>query len=292
MNDTARKRVVISDQSSSSPSVSFDAEFDGTESYDDDEAHDKRAGGARSWVSYVVLALMFLSGLVGMGQILRSSGPSGSIPRGPPIQYVEAPVSVASKNMLSNAPDTPMLRASIESNKKGIMVATNTIDYPSRPLKLPSVPALKSGEKSAGEKSPHVPPASPQIESAPSKIAPATKDSTPSVEELYTKLQRQIEEVRTLKRSGVVTETDDEAKALIKELRKTCREYLLKEYGPEPYYIEMSLVFPSTMSDFSTHGADGKVLFKLGPIEHVPYSVFYVSGVLIMNGRLVHISSL
>jgi hypothetical protein len=274
--DTARKRVVISDQNLSPP-VSFDAEFDGTESYDDD-SNDKRVDGPRSWVSYVVLGLLFFSGLVGMGQILRASAHSDSIPRGPPIQYVEAPASVAS-SVLSRAPETPMLRTSKESDNTNANLntaASNNKIYPTRPLKLPSIPALKSGEE-PGANSPQVLTAAPPIAAHTTNAALDVKKSSSSVEELYSKLQQQIEEVRALKRSGVVMETSDKAKALIKELRRTCREYLLREYGPEPYYVEMSLLFPSTMPDFDTNGADGKILFKLGPIEHVPYSVFYVS---------------
>ena len=45
-------------------------------------------------------------------------------------------------------------------------------------------------------------------------------------------------------------------------------------YGPEPYRLEIDLEFPASMPDFSTAGKEGRIVIELGPLEHVPYSVY------------------
>ena len=80
-----------------------------------------------------------------------------------------------------------------------------------------------------------------------------------------------------MKKSGIVMETDPQAKIETLKLQNLCREYLPLQYGPEPYIVRFDLKFPETMPDFNTFGADGSFTIQMGPASDVPYSVFYVS---------------
>ena len=84
-----------------------------------------------------------------------------------------------------------------------------------------------------------------------------------------------IGKVRGLKRSGIVMETDENAKAQIAILQKEVKELLYLQYGHGPYKVIMELEFPPTMPDYNEKGEKGEVTIELAPIELVPYSVYY-----------------
>lgn len=63
-------------------------------------------------------------------------------------------------------------------------------------------------------------------------------------------------------------------------MQQLAREYVLARYGPEPYKIEIELGFPTSMPDYETAGADGKIVIQLGPLEFIPYSVYLFLEVL------------
>jgi len=84
-----------------------------------------------------------------------------------------------------------------------------------------------------------------------------------------------ITKVRALKRSGIVMETDENAKSQIAILQKEVKQLLYLQYGPGPYKVLMELEFPSTMPDYNEKGKKGEITIELAPIEVVPYSVYY-----------------
>jgi cyclophilin family peptidyl-prolyl cis-trans isomerase len=84
-----------------------------------------------------------------------------------------------------------------------------------------------------------------------------------------------ITKVRALKRSGIVMETDENAKSQIAILQKEVKQLLYLQYGPGPYKVLMELEFPSTMPDYNEKGKKGEITIELAPIELVPYSVYY-----------------
>jgi hypothetical protein len=87
--------------------------------------------------------------------------------------------------------------------------------------------------------------------------------------------QQLIEQIRALKRNGVVIETSPDAQELIGKLQPLLREVLLETYGPEPYHVEMLLEFPESMPDYSVSGKDGRIVIELAPSALVPYCVYY-----------------
>jgi hypothetical protein len=87
--------------------------------------------------------------------------------------------------------------------------------------------------------------------------------------------QKLIDDIRALKKRGVVIETSEEAQALITKLQPLLREVLVETYGPEPYHVEMLLEFPESMPDYSVAGKDGRIVVELAPIALVPYCVYF-----------------
>ena len=45
------------------------------------------------------------------------------------------------------------------------------------------------------------------------------------------------------------------------------------KYGPEPYRLEMQLVFPPSFPDIEEKGADATVTIEMAPLSEMPYSV-------------------
>ena len=84
-----------------------------------------------------------------------------------------------------------------------------------------------------------------------------------------------IEDVRNLKSSGVVMETDERALKLIAILQSELKKLLTMRFGEKPMIlIEMQLVLPETMPDVSTKGRNHKLTIEMAPIDLVPYSVY------------------
>lgn len=84
-----------------------------------------------------------------------------------------------------------------------------------------------------------------------------------------------IDKVRALKRSGVVMETDENAKTQIAILQKEVKQLLYLQYGPGPYKVLMEIEFPPSMPDYNEKGNKGEITIELAPIELVPYSVYF-----------------
>lgn len=106
------------------------------------------------------------------------------------------------------------------------------------------------------------------------------KDSTVSVIDQQARVEALIEEIRGLKRSGVVIETSDEAKAKVEQLQTLLRVLVPLKYGPEPYTVTMHLKFPESMPDYLSAGSEGEITFELGPLKLVPYSTYFFLDVI------------
>ena len=116
----------------------------------------------------------------------------------------------------------------------------------------------------------------------PQKVSSAAASSLFDFEELEKQVSQQISAIRNLKGQGVIMETSEDAKKLIGQAQSSLRKLLSLRYfngnvasSNPPIYVEMLLKFPETMPDFADAGAAGRLLIEMGPIEHVPYSVFY-----------------
>jgi hypothetical protein len=88
-------------------------------------------------------------------------------------------------------------------------------------------------------------------------------------------IERQIAVIRYMKfHDHSVMETNKTAIAAIQKLQKSLRVYLPQHYGKPPYRIRMKLSFPSSMHTEQEED-EGVIIIELGPIDLVPYSVYY-----------------
>lgn len=93
--------------------------------------------------------------------------------------------------------------------------------------------------------------------------------------DLSSLVQIQLEKVRRLKfEQHLVMETDPIAQTEIATLQALLRQFVPQRYGPEPYFVEMKVHFPDSMTDPNLLN-DGTVLIQLAPLELMPYAVFY-----------------
>lgn len=122
-------------------------------------------------------------------------------------------------------------------------------------------------------------PLAPAIAIPVAKATAITTTATLQLEiiELYRQVKEQEDKVRSMKQKGIVMETDPEALIETAKLQELCRRYVPLKYGPGPYYLKFDVVFPDTMPDLSTAGKEGSFIVQMGPVEKVPYSVFFVS---------------
>eukprot|EP01041_Mallomonas_annulata_P003208 gene3208-6337_t len=97
------------------------------------------------------------------------------------------------------------------------------------------------------------------------------------LDSLVAKIHDLIAEVRKMKQSGIVMETDEKARSLTSKLQTVLQKFLRLKYGENinTFKVEMKLQFPSSMPDYDTAGESGVIIIETGPIDLVPYSVFY-----------------
>jgi hypothetical protein len=101
-----------------------------------------------------------------------------------------------------------------------------------------------------------------------------------SLKVLEDKVTAAVEELRNLKRNGAVMETDPTALEKIAAVQVEIRKLLVLKYGPPPYRVAMKLTFPESMPDFAEAGKDGTIIVEMGPIEYVPYCVYFFLSVV------------
>jgi hypothetical protein len=88
-------------------------------------------------------------------------------------------------------------------------------------------------------------------------------------------IESQIAAIRYMKfHDHSIMEKNQTAKAAIQKLQKSLRVYLPENYGKPPYRIRMKLSFPTSMHT-EEEDDEGIIIIELGPIDLVPYSVYY-----------------
>jgi hypothetical protein len=101
----------------------------------------------------------------------------------------------------------------------------------------------------------------------------------PAIPELTASLIKEVgdldAEVRRIKQTGVIMETDEESLKATKRLQDATRLLLEARYGPnEPYRVKVILEFQDTIPDFAEKGADGSLLLEMASSRLQPHSVF------------------
>ena len=91
-------------------------------------------------------------------------------------------------------------------------------------------------------------------------------------------VQKLDEEVRALKATGIIMETDKHALELTSKLQRATRELIKLRYGEiteknTNFRVKMELEFQSTIPDFEEKGKDGILVIELAPIGLLPCSV-------------------
>jgi hypothetical protein len=91
------------------------------------------------------------------------------------------------------------------------------------------------------------------------------------------------EEVRAIKNTGVIMETDKHALEMTDKLQRATRELIKLRYGEitdrnANFRVRMELEFQDTIPDFQEKGKDGSVTIELAPIGLIPCSVSFGIG--------------
>ena len=90
-------------------------------------------------------------------------------------------------------------------------------------------------------------------------------------------------QVRTIKSTGIIMETDPTALALTRKLQDVTRKLItLRYHNPsnenndniKNYRIELQLEFQPSIPDYGTKGKDGSIVVELAPISLLPCSVY------------------
>lgn len=93
------------------------------------------------------------------------------------------------------------------------------------------------------------------------------------------KLEQTVQEldaqVRTIKSTGVIMETDPDSLQATKALQEATRKLLHARYGVrEPYRVKAILEFQKQSPDFDRKGSHGSILIELAPSSLQPHSIF------------------
>jgi len=90
--------------------------------------------------------------------------------------------------------------------------------------------------------------------------------------------QRRLEldkQVRDIKATGVIMETDAESLNVTGALQEITRFMIQAKYGNHKHYrVKVDLEFQSSIPDFDTNGPDGTIVIEMAPIEYIPVSVY------------------
>ena len=176
--------------------------------------------------------------------------------------------SMTLKSMQSNEPNTatktfirsvPVVNEVVPVAKIVQEENTQTVEYKEPEVQRPAVVESAAAAVTV---------TSPVVTTAISKEA-LLEEQTQKCEQLITKL-------RQLKHSGVVMETDENAKRQIGVLQDELRRLFRLQYGDvSTFRLEMTLTFPESMPDYATAGPSGRIILETAPIELVPYCVYF-----------------
>ena len=109
---------------------------------------------------------------------------------------------------------------------------------------------------------------------APKVVDVASQKSEKEAATIRSDLEAQV---RKIKRTGVIMETDEKSLELTSKLQDATRELIALRYGSfgnKNYRVKLDLEFQSTIPDFETKGKDGTILIELAPISLIPCSVY------------------
>jgi len=82
-------------------------------------------------------------------------------------------------------------------------------------------------------------------------------------------------QVRQIKDTGVIMETDEESLAATGKLQDATRKLLHKRYGSlEPYRVRVDLEFQPSIPDYDENGSEGSILIEMAPSSIIPHSVY------------------
>lgn len=97
----------------------------------------------------------------------------------------------------------------------------------------------------------------------------------PTELDLPTLLNIQMDKVKHMKYDlNLVMEQDPAALVEIALLQSLARQFVIARYGPEPYFVRMTLQFPESMADPAL-GSEAVITLGLAPLQYMPYAVFY-----------------
>jgi len=104
-----------------------------------------------------------------------------------------------------------------------------------------------------------------------------SKSFTPNEAELEQIVKDLDAQVRIIKATGVIMETDAKSLQVTKKLQDATRDLLIARYGPyenKPYRIQVKLQFQESIPDFEEKGPNGEFTIEMAPPSLVPHSVF------------------
>eukprot|EP01031_Cornospumella_fuschlensis_P035300 gene35300-42772_t len=108
----------------------------------------------------------------------------------------------------------------------------------------------------------------------------STPPQYPTELDLPTLLNIQMDKVKHMKYDlNLVMEKDPAALVEIALLQSLARQFVISRYGPEPYFVRMTLVFPESMADPALSNEES-ITLALAPLQYMPYAVFYFLQVL------------
>ena len=224
----------------------------------DSPSRTKKKHEPHGCLSYIVLLFLFASGLYGMAAITGAPIADSAAAARHKFQSFHVPGTAQVTNIVSAA----HLPFQSEPAAIGAATATATVNQPPPQIVTPVVPEPKPSDV---EPTPVVP------------LSPPAPSADEQLAELYKQVKEQENKVRKIKQKGTVMEEDEQAKIETAKLQDLCRQYVPLKYGPGPHYLKFELVFPDSMPDIASAGSEGSIIVQMGPVEHVPYAVFFVS---------------
>lgn len=109
-------------------------------------------------------------------------------------------------------------------------------------------------------------------------VASSSQTSTNQLEEIATLRSNLEAQVRSIKATGIIMETDKTARGYTQKLQDVTRQLISLRYGQisptQNYRIEMKLEFQKTIPDYTESTKHATLLVELAPISILPCSVY------------------
>lgn len=132
---------------------------------------------------------------------------------------------------------------------------------------------LGGGDLSQGDNQ-----SNPGKEKVETKVKPTPVKKTPdapSFEKLEEKRIELDQQVRHIKATGIIMETDEKSLKVTKELQDVTRNVLKMKYGDYPNYrVKVDLEFQKSIPDFDKKSPHETLMIEMAPVEYIPVSVY------------------